>query len=156
MQNKRGWPDLPEGYDPDRYDPDNEPLTILLYNNLPADVPEDRLDLAATRAEDLVWDLLGRPITLTEDGWSSVFVDVTAAAQWQVEELEVEEYKGDKILKVSAFAPMAGLETWTDDHLRDVTAAMAARALLTVAGIRLRAAEREILIRLEATATALD
>jgi hypothetical protein len=65
-------------------------------------------------------------------------------------------YKGQQLCTVSAAAPMVGLETWTDDQLRDVTAAMAARALLTVAGIRLRSAEREILTRLAATATALD
>ncbi len=159
MQDKRGWPDLPEGYDPDRYDPDNKPLLILLYNDLPADVPEDRLQRAGDRAEDLVWDLLGRPITLTEDDWSSVFVDVTADTQWQVEELRVQplrRYKSQQQVTVSASAPMVGLETWTDDRLRDVTAALAARALLTVTGLRLRAAEREVLTRLEATATALD
>jgi hypothetical protein len=155
MQNARGWPDLPDGYDPLRYDPDNKPLMIFLDNDLPADVPEERLNLAGDRAEELVWGLLGRPTTLTEDSWSTVFVEVTADTRWRGEELRVVErgrHKSPSSRTVTASAPMTGLDTWTDDRLRDVTAAMAARALLTVPGIRLRSAEREILIRLEATA----
>ncbi|MEN3359884.1 MAG: hypothetical protein V7637_3866 [Mycobacteriales bacterium] len=154
MENVPGWPDIPDGYDPLRYDPDNRPLLIFLDSDLPADVSEEWLDDAADRAEDLVWDLLGRPITLTEDSWSSVSVELTADAQWQVEELEVQELRPRRgpSVTVSASAPMAGLETWTDDRLRDVTAAMAARALLSVDGIRLRGAERDVLTRLAATA----
>jgi hypothetical protein len=123
------------------------------------DVPEERLDEAGGRAEDLVWDLLGRPTTLTEDSWSSVFVELTAGAYWQVEELQVRDLgrrKGHSLVTVSASAPMAGLQTWTDDQLRDITAAMAARALLAAPDLRLLDAERDVLTRLEATASALE
>lgn len=152
MSNSRGWPDLPEGYDPHRYDPENEPLTIQ-FMVPPAQVPAERLYRAADRATDLVWDLLGRPTLLTEDNWSTLDVDIAADTRWEVEEL----HRSDPgIASVTVSAPMAVLVTWTDDHLRDFIAAIAARGLLTGAGIHLRAGEREVLTRLAAPADGLD
>jgi hypothetical protein len=153
MQNSRGWPDLPEGYDPYRHDPENEPLTIMQFIAPPAEVPEERLDRAAERATELVWDLLGRPVLLTEDDWSSLDVEVRSGPRWEVEELDRSD---SSTATVTVSAPMAGLETWTDDRLREVIAAVAARGLLTVAGIRLRTGEREVLTRLEVLAAELD